>query len=109
MAKRDPSFGWLTGTVRLWLAVTGVAITLTTIGLFAASNFRLWAWLAIAFLLSWVVAFAWTARNEHQGRLAAVGVLASDPRREVLQAQLDAAIVRGTHLAMVDSPIPDMG
>ena len=51
--------------------MTGGAITLATIGLFAASNFRLWAWLAIAFLLSWAVAFAWTARVEHGARVVA--------------------------------------
>jgi hypothetical protein len=67
----DSSIGWLTGTVRRWFVVIGGVITLVTVVLFAATNFRLWAWLAIAFLFSLVVAFAWTARDEHRERISA--------------------------------------
>ena len=104
MPLYKPSFGWLTRTVRLWLAVTGVLVTLATIGLFAASNFRLWAWLAIAFLASWIVAFGWTARAEHQGRLLAESAAtgASDPRDEI-RGLLRAAVERFDGVANLDS------
>lgn len=41
------SVGWITGTVRRWFAVTSGALTLVTLSLFAATNTRLWAWVAI--------------------------------------------------------------
>ena len=95
--------GWLTRTVRRWLALTGGVVTLATIALFAVSNFRLWAWLAIAFLFSWVVAFALTARAEHQGRTAVESsTIQGDPRRQLLKDQIAAlADEAGAELAKV--------
>ena len=69
-----------------------------------AINSRLWAWLAVGFLFSLVVAFAWTARDEHATRLRAEGVaLAPDPRRGCLLDMVEALITRADYLASQDA------
>lgn len=76
---------WFQSAVRRWLAVAGVAATLLSLGLFAASNQRLWAWFTFAFLFSWVVVFALTARAEHR-------------RADPLRRGIDQALERGANI-----------
>jgi hypothetical protein len=93
--------GWLTGTGRRWFALISVAGTLASVGAFAASKFQFWAWLAMAFLFSWVVALFWTAHDEHKARIRAE---LSDPemiRRNQLRPMLTAAAQRLDHIATV--------
>jgi hypothetical protein len=69
---------WLTGTGRRWYAVISTIGTLGSVAAFAVSRLQFCAWLAMAFLFSWVVALFWTAHNEHKAevdseRLSLVG------------------------------------
>ena len=67
---------------------------------FAVSNRRLWAWLAIIFLCSWVVTFGWTAHVEYNARLKTEARAVSDDdeaKRKKLRELLEAAIIRGDH------------
>lgn len=82
--------------------------TLGSVGAFAASKFQFWAWLAMAFLFSWVVALFWTAHDEHRARIRAensslTGVAAA---REELRIKLIAALREGDSLRSI-SPNAD--
>jgi len=61
----------LGGTVRRWFALVGVLLTLAGIGALVSEAGRQWAWLAIGGLALLVVSLGWTARDEHQHRVAA--------------------------------------
>lgn len=92
--------GWLTGTVRRWLAVTGTVSTIASGIIFAASNERLWAWITIGFLASWIPALGWTARTEHNLRTVGENVeQAPDAQRlACLRTFLTAAIREGRQI-----------
>lgn len=91
------SFGWLSGTARRWFALITTVGTVVTVAVFLATERRLWAWLAIAFLASLVVALAWTAHDEHQVRIRAQSRDGLETRREKLKALVQAAVIRGEH------------
>jgi hypothetical protein len=62
---------WLGGTVRRWVSLVGLGLTLAGIAALVAEAGRQWAWLAIGGLVLLVVSLGWTARDEHRRRVAA--------------------------------------
>ena len=94
--------GWVTKAGQRWLAVIGFLSTVAGVVVFAISERRPWAWLAIAGLATLVVAVGWTAHDEHKARVAAEAA-PSGPSPEWLQAEarrlLGAKAQRGYQMA----------
>ena len=70
-SKKPLSLGWLVvGTVQRCIAVIGLASTLAGVVTLAVTAHQHWAWLAIGGMALIMVGVAWTARDEHQRRIA---------------------------------------
>ena len=65
---------WLGKAGRRWLDLVGIVVALATVVAFALTSEYLLAWIAIGALTLLVVSFAWTAKDEHDRRIAAEGL-----------------------------------
>jgi hypothetical protein len=61
----------LGGTVRRWIALVGLGLTVLGVVQLALQAGRNWAWLAIGGMALLVISLGWTVRDEHQRRVAA--------------------------------------
>jgi hypothetical protein len=86
--------------VRRWFALAGIVATLVSVVGFAVSEWRWWAWIAIAALGLLVVALAWTLADMHT-----LADQSSSDRVGDLRLLLVASAQRLEHVATTDKII----